>query len=115
MLPSLMVGPVLSPGTRSVTGHGAAAVEHSSTDANELPRVRIGREGEHEHAEVLVVPDLEVRIPLAEGGEPPSAASDDELADAVRRWLPIWTLFRVALVVVLVSVQDDVGARGNRG
>src|SRR3972149_12176402 len=93
-----------------VTPNGAASVQHGATHTHELPSVPVVTEIEPQHPEVGGDPGLEVRVfDLEEGVVALSARPDDELSEAVRCRLACGVLLRIALVVVLVTVQHDVG------
>src|SRR5687767_7339223 len=94
------------PTARSVAWDGATRVPHGPVDRDELPGVRVPVQAHAEDAEARVLSDLVVRVlRVQERVDPAAAGADDEFADPVRGSSAIRILLRVALVVVLVTVQ----------
>src|SRR4051794_7473916 len=91
---------------------GAGVREGRPCYRDELPVVRAGMERQLQDAERRGIPDCAVGDDAREGPEVVAARSDDELPDSRRIRDAARVLRREPLVVVVVAVEDDVGARG---
>ena len=100
--------------TLGVAG-GRAAVEHGSARRAEGPVVASVMKRQEQHAEVVVVDRLHVRLRGAHFKQRLPAAADDELADAFAGGDLRGILRREALVHMVVAVEDDVGVRRVEG
>jgi hypothetical protein len=87
---------------------GADVTEALTVDWHELPVVAPALERELDHTPGPVFPQLAVSLLGDAVVQRVAASADDELADAGGCGTGVGVLRRVALVVVVVPVEDDV-------